>query len=96
MKKVVLSSTCNEVNINNIKNTDIVGIKWVEGNKSLVIPCLDIEMELIFIGHEFEDNDLGDCWDAASKNEYAKEAMSMDAEVFVFESLVGFAKWFEE
>lgn len=90
MKKVIIHPEQTQtISIDSITNDSIVGIIWVEGDKSWIIETHIGEYKGISVG---EETTLG-LWTKKSKKAYCTDAIEMKAEVFVFDTEAELVKW---
>lgn len=95
MKKVVRDyKVLDVIDISEITNESIVGIKWEEEGKSIVLPTSETE----FAGFSFLDDYVPGKWKTPSKKEYVLKALKQgkNVEAFVFDTPKELAKWFSE
>lgn len=88
MKKVIFEPET-IINIEKVNNDSIVGIQWVNGNRSLIIKTMS--------GYRgISNDDISESWGKPSKKEYIEKAVSAGGTVFVFESHSEVFRWMGE
>lgn len=90
MKKVVKVLVSTEVSVDSITNGSHVGIFW--GGCDTARSWVQ-EHGGDFIGQTVGDSSMSSRWRKPTKKEYVTEAVSMDADVFLFDSSIELYNW---
>lgn len=74
-----------------VKSTDLIGIKWIDGEKGILLLSKD---GIISLNNDAMD--IRNCFATLTKAEYlTRESVKRDQEkVYVFENLQSLLKWF--
>ena len=93
MKKVLVQDASNVIDLSQVTNDSIVGIKWRTERKGFVVKLKN--ESFVSIGNS--DLNADDSWSETSVKQYIKRAFErQEGEAFVFDTLKELYRWLAE
>ena len=93
MKKVLVQDASNVIDLSQVTNDSIVGIKWRTKRKNFIVKLKNES----FVSIGGSDLDVANSWSEQSVKQYIKRAFEgQEAEAFVFDTLKELYRWLSE
>lgn len=92
MKKIIEKEEKDVIELSQITNDSIVGIRWKNGEKSFISELFND----VFIGISVGELSLTSKWGENSKQAYVRRTISLGRACFIFETVKELREWLRE